>query len=276
MDRLMPVNPRRDGWEDTQAMDWRPPLPREHGAWVQAGLATLATLLVAATYPPELWAWLGALWLAFLAHEPLLRVLGQRGAKARGEGRARAWVWLALLGGLALVLAWFGFRTAPVSARVAWLVPMICAGFLLPGILRGEEKSLPGEILAACALGSATWPLALSAGASAAVAAQLAGILVLAFTLGTLLIRRFLAHLRQRPEPVSARGAALLTGLGAGLGLVLLAEGRALEGLALLPLPILGFRLFARPWPAHRLKRLGWLMAAGNLAVVLLMGAALR
>lgn len=257
-------------------MDLRPPLPREHGAWVQAGLATLAALLIAPAYPLAFWAWLGALWLAFLAHEPFLRILGQRGEKAKAGGRAGAWGWFAVLGGAALLVAWMGGRGAPRHAWFAGLAPLACAGLLLPGILRGEEKSLPGEVLAALALGGATWPLAIRAGASVGTAAQLAAVLVLAFTLGTLLIRRFLAQLRQRPEPFSAFGAALLTGLSAGTGLILLAEGRVLEGLALLPLPILAFRLFARPWPARRLKRLGWLMAAGNLAVVLLMGAALR
>ncbi|MBS1785660.1 MAG: YwiC-like family protein [Acidobacteria bacterium] len=257
-------------------MDLWPPLPREHGAWVQVSLATLAALLVAPSYPGGFWAWLGALWLAFLAHEPLLRVLDQRGGKAKAEGHARAWIWLGFLGTLAVVLAWLGGRHAPPHAWLAVLAPLACAGFLLPGILRGEEKSLPGELLAAVALGGATWPLALRAGASLATAGQLAGVLVLAFVLGTLLIRRFLAQLRQRPEPISAVGAALLTGLGAGLGLVLLSEGRVLEGLALLPLPLLGFRLFAKPWPPRHLKRLGWMMAAGNTAVVLLMGAALR
>ncbi len=257
-------------------MAWRPPFPREHGAWVQAGLATLATLLVAPTFPLGLWAWLGALWLAFLAHEPLLRVLGQRGAKTKAEGVKQAWAWLGLFGFFALVLAWFGGLGASTPARSALLAPLICGGLLLPGILRGEEKSLPGEALAALALGGATWPLVLRSGASMTVAAQLAGVLVLAFVLGTLLIRRFLAQLRQRPEPLSALGAAVLTGLGAGLGLALLVEGRMLEGLALLPLPILGFRLFARPWPPRHLKRLGWFLAAGNLAAVLLMGAALR
>lgn len=257
-------------------MDMRPPFPKEHGAWAQLAIASGAVILVARAHPPGYWAWLAALWAAFIAHEPLLLLLGQRGAQTRKEQRVRAWAWLLMLMGLALFLGGAGMSGAAPVARGALLLPLGCAGLLLPGTLRNEEKSLAGEVLAALALGSSALPLSLRAGAGLNAAWQLAAGLMLAFVLATMLVRRFLAALRKRPEPLSAVGAALLTGLGAGLGLALAMEGRVLEGLALLPLPLLGFRLFAGPWPPHRLKRLGWLLAFGNIATALLLGAALR
>jgi hypothetical protein len=257
-------------------MDMRPPLPKEHGAWAQLAIATGVPLLVARAVPLGLWAWLAALWAAFMAHESLLLLLGQRGAKARTEEGPRAWAWLALLACLALALGAYGMKEATSAARWALAAPLGFAGLLLPGTLRNEEKSLAGEVLAALALGSVVLPLSLRAGVSWAAAWQLAAGLMLAFVLATMLVRRFLAILRKRPEPLSAVGAALLAGLGAGLGLALLMEGRVLEGLALLPLPLLGFRLFAGAWPPHRLKRLGWLLAFGNLATALMLVAALR
>lgn len=257
-------------------MDMRPLFPKEHGAWAQLAIASGAVILVARAHPPGFWAWLAALWAAFIAHEPLLLLLGQRGERARKEHRIRAWTWLLTLAGLALFLGWFGMKDAAHAARWTLLVPLGFAGLLLPGTLRDEEKSLAGEVLAALALGGAALPLSSRAGAGWTTAWQLAAGLMLAFVLATMLVRRFLAVLRKRPEPLSAVGAALLTGLGAGFGLALAMEGRILEGLALLPLPLLGFRLFASPWPPHRLKRLGWLLALGNIATALMLVAALR
>lgn len=257
-------------------MNMRPPFPHEHGAWAQLSIATGAVLLVARAHPVGFWAWTVALWLAFVAHESLLILLGQRGAKVRAEQRLRAWVWMALLLIVALGLGLVGLASATPEARWALLLPFLCAGLLLPGTLRGEEKSLAGEALAALSLGGAALPLAARAGVPWVAAWQLAAGLMTAFVLATLLIRRFLAVIRKRPEPLSAVGAALFTGLGAGMGFVLLMEGHGWEGLACLPLPLLGFWLFARSWPPHRLKRLGWLLAFGNIATAALLVAALR
>lgn len=254
----------------------RPPFPREHGAWAQLAITTGAVLLVARTHPVGLWAWLAALWLAFIAHESMLVLLGQRGARMRKEHRLRAWIWLVLLLSGALALGLLGMGKASLEARWALLLPFACAGLLVPGTLRGEEKSLAGEALAALSLGGAALPLALRTGVAGVAGWQLTAGLMTAFVLATLLIRRFLAVLRKRPEPLSATGAALLTGLGAGIGLALLLQGRELEGLACLPLPLLGFWLFARSWPPNRLKRLGWWLALGNIATAALLVIALR
>ncbi|HET8901656.1 MAG TPA: YwiC-like family protein, partial [Holophagaceae bacterium] len=102
----------------------RPPLPKEHGAWAQLAIASGAVILVARAHPPGFWAWLAALWAAFIAHEPLLLLLGQRGAKARKEHRIRAWTWMLTLAGLALFLGWFGMKDAAHAARWTLLVPL--------------------------------------------------------------------------------------------------------------------------------------------------------
>lgn len=250
-----------------------PPLPKEHGAWAQLTLAAGAASLAVPSHPGGFWAWVVALFCAFLAHEPLLILLGQRGAKA--EKRV-AWAWLGVWAIAGCALGLLGWRSAPEGARMALLAPLVFGALLLPGILRGEEKSLPGEGLAALALGSAALPLALRGGMASGKALFLALGLMLGFTLGTMLVRRFLAELRKRPEPLSGRGAALLTGAGAGIGLMLLMQGQVLFGLACLPLPLIGFRLFAKPWPPARMKRLGWALAFGNFATALLLALALR
>ncbi len=254
-------------------MDLRPPLPKEHGAWAQVSLAAGAASLAAPAHPAGFWAWAAALLCAFLAHEPVLILLGQRGATAR---RSAARGWLALWTAAGCVLGALGWARAPEASRLGLFLPAALGGLLLPCILRGHEKSLPGEGLAALALGGAALPLALRAGLAPEKGLLLAAGLMLAFALGTLLVRRFLAVLRKRPEPFSGWGAALLTGAGAGAGLILLWQGRLLLGLACLPLPLLGLRLFAWPWPPARLKRLGWALALGNLATALLLASALR
>ena len=272
----MPVKAQGAPAVHLEGMDLRPPLPKEHGAWAQLALTTGAVALAVPAHPAGLWAWMGALGCGFLAHEPLLVLLGQRGTRARNGMGRRSWIWLVLLlaGGAALgVLGW---RTAPAEARASLLLPFLGAALLLPGILRGREKSLAGEALAAVALAGAALPLALRAELPRGKAAALAGGLMLAFVLGTLLVRRFLAERRKRPEPFSALGAALLTGLGGVAGLALLMRGGIALGLACLPLPLLGLRLFAGPWPPHRLKRLGWALALGNLATALLLAFSLR
>jgi hypothetical protein len=257
-------------------MDLRPPFPREHGAWAQLAISTGAVLMAARAHPAGLWVWMAAMWLAFIAHESLLVLLGQRGAKARIDPRIKTWIWLILLLGGAAAFGLIGLKNASSEARWALILPFAGVGLLFPATLRGEERSLAGEALAALSLGGAALPLALRAGVPRMPAWQLAVGLMAAFTLATLLIRRILAIFRKRREALSVTGAALLTGLGAGMGFSLLMDGRRLEGFACLPLPLLGFWLFARPWPPHRLKRLGWLLAFGNIATASLLVAALR
>src|SRR4051812_49522750 len=76
-------------------------LPREHGAYGQL-LFPLVTAL--AVGRPRVVAWLLAASAvgAFLAHEPLLVLLGQRGARAARAQRGQAAIWF---GGTAVAAA---------------------------------------------------------------------------------------------------------------------------------------------------------------------------
>src|SRR5262245_5043376 len=78
--------------------------PREHGAYVQL-LGPLLSALVFGPVTPLALVLAGVACAAFLAHEPLLLLLGQRGPKLYREHACAARWRLALLSALVLTLA---------------------------------------------------------------------------------------------------------------------------------------------------------------------------
>ena len=93
-------------------------LPREHGAYAQLLFPLLCALLVG---HPRLGAYLLAVAAAgaFLAHESLLVVLGQRGIRATREQGGDARRSLAIFGGTALVAGGAALVVLPAEALVA-------------------------------------------------------------------------------------------------------------------------------------------------------------
>src|SRR5512138_3779118 len=82
------VNPRRSM------------LPHEHGAWGQLAMPLLTAFAIGRPTAAAL-ALAAAVVLAFLAHEPAIVLLGQRGRRARDEDGDRARRWLATSAALA-------------------------------------------------------------------------------------------------------------------------------------------------------------------------------
>src|SRR5512137_367547 len=72
-------------------------LPREHGAWGQLAMPLLSGLALGRPGAAAILLTLGIV-LAFLAHEPLLVVLGHRGKRVRDAAGDRAVRRLAVLG----------------------------------------------------------------------------------------------------------------------------------------------------------------------------------
>ncbi|ABC80266.1 YwiC-like family protein [Anaeromyxobacter dehalogenans] len=251
-------------------------LPHEHGAWGQLAMPLLTALAIAR---PGAAAWLltAAVVLAFVAHEPLLVVLGQRGRRAVAEDGARARRWLAALGGLAAATGIAGIALAPPVARLALLLPAALAALVGVLVWRRLEKTVAGEITVAAALASAGYAVALAAGAEhpAALAALLAWIL--AFGAATLAVQVILVRVRSKGAADPGRRHAVLAGLLAVAAVALSAAG--LPGaLALATLPTALFSIvvcLVRVSP-KRLRELGWALVGSSAVTLVILVVGLR
>ena len=124
-------------------------LPHEHGAWGQLAMPLLTALAIGRPTAASV-ALAASVVLAFVAHEPALVLLGQRGRRARDEDGARARRWLAVTGGLAGAAAVAGLTLSPLAARLAFAVPAALAALVVWLVLRRLEKTGAGDIFAAC------------------------------------------------------------------------------------------------------------------------------
>jgi hypothetical protein len=159
--------------------------------------------------------------LAFLAHEPLLVVLGQRGRRVKDALGVRAVRRLALLGTLAAVCGVLALALTTTAVRLASLAPAALAAPVLPLVAARLEKTIAGELLVAAALSACAAPVALASGAPSAWAWGAAATWFLSFAAATLPVQATLLWARTRGarerRPLAAAGAAAL-GLAA-LGL---------------------------------------------------------
>ncbi|HEY6892712.1 MAG TPA: YwiC-like family protein [Rhodanobacteraceae bacterium] len=249
--------------------------PKEHGAYGQL-LFPLATALAIGRPSAAASLLAAAAIAAFLAHEPLLVILGQRGARAARDQRARAWRWLAGMGSLAVVLGAAAVVALPASARTALLLPAALAVVLGGVVSIGREHTTGGEIAAALTMASLALPVGIASGASAAAALTCVVAYAAAFLVATLCVRALILVTRKLAGP-STRVVA--GGVAVALVVALFALARAgitrpIGTWAALPICAVGVWLVAAmPSPRH-LRTIGWtLVGATTLtAIVLIVG----
>jgi hypothetical protein len=247
--------------------------PREHGAYGQLALPLVTALAMGRPGPASTALALAAV-LAFVAHEPLLVLAGQRGTRIRREEGARAGRRLAVVAAAAVIAGVAGLALASPEARLAALVPLGLSLLLVPFIARNAEKTAPGELLAAAALSSAALPVALAAGVPAGMAWGAWAAFCLAFGASTFAVRAVVAHARLR-LPAARRAVAPL--LFAASALLLVRAGViGLPGaLGAAPMLVLALALALAPPRPNALKRVGWTLVAASalLCVALAVGA---
>ena len=255
-------------------------LPKEHGAYGQmafpmvtafaiVGAAASAVLIAATTIA------------IFLAHEPALILLGQRGSRAKREvGRAASrglagWTAVGLAAGIGAVVS------APTDTCWSVLVPVGPAAVLAFAALRGREKTWYGEVASAVAFSSAAVPMVVTAGYSMRTALAIAVPFALLFVIATLAVRVVILRVRgggdAHATAVTRRAAFLLA--AASTATLLWAVIAALLPLSVLIATVPGLAIAVAvavrpPAPAH-LRTLGWtLVAASALTAVTTITAA--
>lgn len=241
-------------------------LPREHGAYA----LVIAPLLTAFCRGHASWVGAGlslATLALFVAHEPALVLLAQRGGRAqrelgeraRGAFASRAWV--------ALVAGGAATYFADTATRQALLAVCALAAMVAVLALRALEKSGLGTVLLAVTSSAAGLPVALANGWPRGDALLTALVFAAAGTVAMLTVRELIPK-RQRERGLATR----LGWLAAVAVTVLLVVGalrggvpaRFAWGLAPASLAALGL-LLVHPHPRH-LRRVGWTLAAAKVA----------
>ena len=240
--------------------------PREHGAYFQLAIPLLAACARRAPSVAMILLALAAA-AAFLAHEPLLVVLGHRGPRRLAQDGRRARRRLMLLVGAAIGLGVAGLAIAPGGTLVAAAIVAGPVGLAIGCGYRRVAHTLAGELVAAVALTGATVVVQVAGGAALGAALETWLGWSLGFGAATLAVHRVLAR---HKRPASWIDLVCALGMAGGFAVCL---WRATPGGAFAiaaPLVGLATAVVAAPPSARRLRAIGLAtVAAGAVAGVL-------
>jgi len=251
--------------------------PREHGAYGQL-LFPIATALAVGRPGLGALALAAAAVCAFMAHEPLLVILGQRGPRAAREQGARAWRWFSAFAALAVAFAIAALVALPSVARVALGAP-VAIGLLVGAIIFSRrEHTVGGEVVTAAALAALASPLALGSRATPIAARTIALVFVAAFVSATLCVHGVILRTRT-PPATGARVTGATAATLAVAALAVLAQVHvvaASASWAALPMCAGGVALVTAPPSTRQLRTVGWTLVATTALTSLVLVVALR
>ncbi len=248
-------------------------LPREHGAYGQLLFPLFSALLIG---QPSAGAYLlaAAAVAAFLAHEALLVVLGQRGVRACREHGADARRSLALFGGFCAVTGTVSLFVLPRPALDVLVLPVVLALLVGAAVVMHRERSTMGEMLVAVALTSLALPVALAGHATRTNALTLFVVFSAVFVTATIAVRALIGRVTKAGGPPPLLAGALALFVVVGLAVAAFAGRLApVAPYAALPVCAVALGLTASPPSPRHLKTIGWtLVGATLLTSVLLVG----
>lgn len=245
--------------------------PREHGAYGQLFVPLVTGIAMGRPTAGAL-AIAAAGVAVFFAHEPALVWMGKRGERARREAGTPARRRLLVLGVIALAGAVVAVVSAPLGALVA-ATPLVPAAAVVGWLaLRGDEKTAPGEMLAAAALAGVAVPVAIAAGVQVTWAIGAWAAWTLAFGASTLAVRAVIAHAKNKVAPwrraLPPIGAAAIA---ISLGMV----APWWSAVAAVPMILVASVIAAAPPSPRSLRRVGWTLVTSSIAAaaILIAGA---
>ena len=252
-------------------------LPREHGAYGQL-LFPLATVLAISRPGGVAIALAAAAVCVFLAHEPLLVLLGARGLRAARDERATAWRWITCLGAVAIGLGVFAASRATEPVRLALLMPAALAVVLAAAIFSRRERTIAGEMLSALTLVSICLPVGLAADVPDVILLTCVSVYACCFVCATACVHAVITHARH--PPATAMRLVAVAGIACAIGaLIWLATRGTLAPVApwaATPVCAAAGVLAILPPRATRLRAVGWLLVGSSLATATILVVALR
>lgn len=245
-------------------------LPREHGAYAQLVFPLLTALALGRPSFASVLLTISVV-TVFLAHEPVLVLLGRRGGRAKRELSMTARLRLITLIALGLPAGALGLWLAPPQTRAAALVPFALGALLTPLIFSRLEKTAVGELLVALTLSATLIPVAVAGDVPIRVALAAATVWAVAFALGTITVRGIIARAKKSADPSWAPVLApLFSAAAILLAVYLAASGRTptLATLAVVPTACVALVFGAVGIHPRNLRRMGWSLVASNLGVL--------
>jgi hypothetical protein len=256
-------------------------LPREHGVYGQVALPLLTALLVAGVSAASV-TWTAAVVAVFAAHEPMLILLGRRGARLRRAQRLHAALAFAVAGVSAFSLALLAVALADPAIRWSFLVPCVPALIVAGALATGTEKDWLGEVSVALTFSLAAIPAVMTAGATPRTAWGLGLGFAVIFVAETLAVRSVVLRVRaggnRRAASLTA-GAVMFLSLAATVGLAVAVSRQLLPTMllgAVSPPLLVAMVIAARAPRATRLRAIGWSLVAVTTFAAALMVAALK
>jgi len=250
-------------------------LPREHGAYSQMALPLLTALVIVHPAQPAVVIAIAVV-CGFLAHEPLVVLLGGRGPRVRRADGSRAAIWFAMSATAMVAAGAAGVRLMPAAARWSILVPLIPAVWVGTSLLAKREKRASAQIAVALAFAFAAVPMCLAAGFSVATAIAVGAVFGSVYVTGVLCVRTIVLAKRAGGRPKASRATRRLLVAVAACSMVafVIAANRAALPwttlLAVAPGVGIALALAMRPSPPP-LKTVGWSLASTSASAALVL-----
>lgn len=251
------------------------PLPREHGAYGQMAVPMLTALVLTRAHAESLLFAVAAV-AGFLLHEPVVILLGRRGARAVEAEAGRARVWGAVWAAVFVVASALAVRALGDRWLLA-VLPAVPALVLFDAAVRGTERSALAQTAAAAGFAATAAPMLAVAHLPWTWQWLVPGVLAANSIVSTLAVRSVVARARVAVDPQGAGQARFLVVLAA-LVVGALAGWLHLRRLigpytfaACLPAVAMALVLVARPPRPQQLRRVGWALALGTLTTATLL-----
>jgi hypothetical protein len=253
--------------------------PREHGAYGQLAFPLITSLAVAGFSTTALLIVLSVV-AGFLAHEPLLVLLGRRGARAKRDRHLAAVVGVIAAGTVALGAGLAAAWLATPLIRWSILLPLIPATMLAVAIVIEHEKRALGEVAAALTFSLVAVPISLASGATLRTAISVGIVFASIFVTSTLAVRVVVLRVRGGGHPRSERATritVLIVSTALAVGFVIAGRRQAIPwaaAAAAAPGVAGAVWLSMIPPSPTRLRTVGWTLVAtaGMAAVMLVLG----